>query len=93
MKSIKKMFLTSIVAVTFSAGISTAWAETVGEKAAEAKADIKEAGQDAAKATRKGVRKAKDEVCEMINGKMECIAKKAKHKIQNGVDEVKDAVK
>ena len=49
MKSVKKMFLASVVAVTFSAGISTAWAETVGEKAAEAKADIKEAGQDAAR--------------------------------------------
>jgi hypothetical protein len=28
----------------------------------------------------------------MVNGKMKCIAKKAKHKMQNAGDKIKDAV-
>ncbi|MBC7420061.1 MAG: hypothetical protein H7328_04970 [Bdellovibrio sp.] len=83
MKSFKKLFLASIVAVSFTAGLSTAIAETMGEKASEVGSDIK-------KSTKKGVRTVKDKTCEMINGKMECAAKKIGHKIQNGVDEVKD---
>ena len=52
--------------------------------------DIKEATQDAGKHIKKGARKVKDETCEMVNGKMECAAKKLKHKVKNGADEVKD---
>ncbi len=84
MKSFKKMFLASVVAVTFTAGIPTALAETVTEKVAEVGSDIK-------KSTKKGVRAVKDKTCEMVNGKMECAAKKVGNKVGNGVDEVKDA--
>ncbi len=31
-------------------------------------------------------RKAKDEVCEMVNGKMECAVKKGVNKVKDGVD-------
>jgi uncharacterized protein YjbJ (UPF0337 family) len=58
---------------------------TVKEKAAEA-------GNDTKRAVKKGARKVKDETCEMVNGKMECAAKKAKHTMQNAGDKVKDAV-
>lgn len=42
---------------------------------------------------KKGTRAAKDEVCEMVNGKMECVAKKVKHKMQNAADSVGTKVK
>lgn len=57
--------------------------ESVGEKMAEG-------GRDVKKGAKKAVRKVKDETCEMVNGKMECAAKKAGHKIENATDEVKD---
>ena len=52
--------------------------------------DVKEAVQDTKKVAKKAGRKVKDETCEMVNGKMECAAKKVGNKIKNGVDEVKD---
>lgn len=72
MKSFKKLFLASVVAVTFTAGVSTAVAETVGEKVSD------------------GVETVKDESCKMVNGKMECAAKKMKRKVKKGVDKVKE---
>lgn len=50
----------------------------------------KEAGRDVSKNAKKGARSLEDKTCEMVNGKMECTAKKVKHKVQNAVDEVKD---
>ena len=38
---------------------------------------------------KKAYRTTKDEVCELVNGKMECVAKKLKHKAQNATDAVK----
>ena len=51
---------------------------------------VKEGASDVKKEVKKGVRSAKDKTCEMVNGKMECAAKKLKHKAQNVGDEVKD---
>jgi uncharacterized membrane protein YtjA (UPF0391 family) len=56
------------------------------------KSDAKELGNDVKRGTNKAVRTVKDKTCEMINGKMECAVKKAKHSIQNGADKVEDAV-
>ncbi len=56
------------------------------------KAKVKEAGNDAARATKQGVRDVKDKTCEMVNGKMECAAQKVKHKVQQGADKVEDAM-
>lgn len=56
------------------------------------KENIKEMGNDAERATGQAVRDVKDEACEMVNGKMECAADKVKHKVQDGVDAVEDAV-
>lgn len=52
----------------------------------------KETAKDAKKTVRKGVRKAKDKTCELVNGKMECAAKKLKHGVENVGDEVSDKV-
>lgn len=59
--------------------------ETVKEK-------VSEAGNDAKRAVKKGARKVKDETCEMINGKMKCVANKIKHSAQNAGDAIEDAI-
>ena len=43
--------------------------------------------------TTKQVRQSMEETCELINGKMECIDKKANHWIHNSSGMVKDVVK
>lgn len=58
----------------------------------KAKSEVIEAGKDAKRASKKAYRKVKDETCEMINGKMECLGQKAKHSIQNVGDKIEDAV-
>jgi hypothetical protein len=50
----------------------------------------KEGVSDVKKTVRKGVRKSKDKTCELVNGKMECAAKKLKHKAQNVGDDIND---
>jgi hypothetical protein len=64
--------------------------ETTGESKVEKTAE--EAAHDAKKNAKKATRKIKDKTCEMVNGKMECTAKKIKHKAQNAMDEAKDKV-
>jgi len=67
---------------------------TVSEKVEHAyektKDTAKEAYEDGKKGVKKAYRNVKDKTCELVNGKMECVAKKAENKIKNGVDEVKD---
>jgi len=58
-------------------------AETVKES-------TKEMGRDVSKTAKKGARSLEDKTCEMVNGKMECAAKRVKHSAKNTVDEVKD---
>ncbi len=53
---------------------------------------VSEAAHDTKRAVKKGARKAKDETCEMVNGKMKCVGKKIKHAAQNAGDKVEDAV-
>lgn len=59
--------------------------ETVGEKAEEAINDTK-------RAAKKAARKVEDKTCEMVNGKMECLAKKAGNKLKDAGDKVEDAI-
>lgn len=70
-------------ALTASLGFSlSAFAEeTKGEKAETAM-------NKTADNVKKGFRSTKDKTCEMVNGKMECVAKKMKHKVQNAADSV-----
>jgi hypothetical protein len=55
-------------------------------------AEFQATGESAGTAAKKTVRKVEDKACEMVNGKLECIGKKAKHKIQNTKDEAQDKV-
>lgn len=56
------------------------------------KETAKEVANDSVRATKEAARVVKDKTCEMINGKMECAAQKAKHAIQRGADKVEDAI-
>lgn len=51
-----------------------------------------EATADMGRGIRRTSREVKDKTCELVNGKMECAARKVKHSIQNGVDKAEDAV-
>lgn len=57
-----------------------------------AKEKVKEAANDTKRAAKKAVRKAKDETCEMVDGKMKCMGQKMKHAAQNAGDKIEDAV-
>lgn len=60
--------------------------ETLGEKA-QAKMET------AKNQAKKTYRKAKDKVCDIVNGKVECEAKKLKHRAQNAADKLKAEAK
>ena len=49
-------------------------------------AETKEAWRNTKKLARKQTRNLKDQTCELVNGKMECTAKKLKHKAENAAD-------
>ncbi len=83
----KQVLMSIIASVSFMAFTPTLSFSEEGNSVA---ASVKETGRDMKKGLKKGGRKIKDETCELVNGKMECAAKKMKHKIQNGTDEVKD---
>lgn len=61
----------------------TAFAEepTLGQK-------VDQQTNKASDAIKKTARKIDDKVCETVNGKIECAAKKVKHSIQNTTDSV-----
>ena len=85
MKRTTLMTLAAACTLSF-AGLSSAYAEeTVGEK-------VKEGWQDTKKNAKQTWRNAKGELCEMVDGKAQCMAKRAKNKAKNAGDEVKDAV-
>jgi F0F1-type ATP synthase membrane subunit b/b' len=81
----------ALLSVSLAAGLSSFAnaEETKSEKTVE---QTKETGRDLKKNAKKTWRHTKDEACEMVNGKLECDGKKMKHKMQNGVDEMKDKV-
>lgn len=80
------MFLmAAIIMGVFTINLSARADDTMKEKASEA-------ANDTGRAAKKAGRAVKDKTCEMVNGKMECAAKKVKHSIQNGADNVEDAI-
>lgn len=78
-----RAILGTLVCVSFAAASPAFAAETTKEKA-------QEAARDVSKNARKGARAIKDETCTLVKGKMECAAKKLKHKAQNAGDEIRD---
>lgn len=68
--------------------VNTSYANENGDASAKAK----ELANDGKRAAKKTARKVKDEVCEMVDGKMKCVGKKIKHAAQNAADNVEDAM-
>ena len=87
-----KVNFLSICFVLFSALLVQATVFAEEDKSEAAKQKMEEVGNDTSRGAKKAWRGAKDKTCEMVNGKMECAGKKAKHSIQNGVDNVEDAI-
>lgn len=81
---------TEILLLASSLAVGVVWGTYA--TADSVKETVKEAGQDTAKGAKKMARKVKDETCELVNGKMECVGKKVKHGVQNTSDEVKDKI-
>lgn len=78
MKKYQIIALSLFLGMMLSGSFSTA-EETVGEK-------IGAAGNKTADSVKSAVRKGEDKTCEMVNGKMSCIGKKIKHKMQDASD-------
>lgn len=80
------MFLiAAIIMGVFTINLSARADDTMKEKASEA-------ASDTGRAAKKAGRVVRDKTCEMVNGKMKCAVKKVKHSIQNGADNIEDAV-
>ncbi len=80
------MHLLKIVLLSFALtlGFTTlADNETIGEKVEETSGDIQ-------KSAKKTYRKAKDETCHWVKGKLECAKDKVKNTGKNIGDEIKD---
>jgi len=78
----KRMMIASTVfAVTMGLTMIAHAEETTGEKA---KTNINKATDE----VKKDARAASDDACEMVNGKMHCVGKKMKHKMQNTKDKM-----
>lgn len=80
----KKMIFSLFCAGLIAAPSISIADDTVGEK-------VEEAANDTGRAIKKTARKAKNKTCEMVNGKMECAAKKVKNSAKNVGDKVDDA--
>lgn len=82
----------SFKASLIASALMVSMAGAVYADANSVKTNAKETWNDTKRGTKKAVRDVKDSTCEMINGKMECAAKKAGNSIKNGADKVEDAV-
>lgn len=58
----------------------------------EVKQRMEETVQGTKRVSKEVGRDAKEAVCSIVNGKVQCTVKKGKHNIQRGVDKVEDAV-
>lgn len=96
MKKIMRLFNSFAIVASLVQGCSVAYAHADNSSAEShlenGQRKSKEVLQDAKKVSKKAVRDIKDQTCEMVNGKMECVIKKATNKVKNVTDEIKDKV-
>ncbi|AUN99146.1 hypothetical protein DOM21_05250 [Bacteriovorax stolpii] len=86
-----KKSLLVLLTITLVGGFTSNYAHALG-KDETVKEKAEEMGNDTKRAAKKAVRKAQDETCEMVDGKMKCMGKKMKHAAQNVGDKIEDAV-
>ena len=71
-------------------GASALYATTDSDKVV---GEFEEAAEKVGNKVKQGVRAVKDSTCELHSTKVECAAQKAKHKIQNTVEDVSEKLK
>jgi hypothetical protein len=81
-------FTSLIFAALILGPVSFSFADTK-----EVKESVNEAAQDTSKEIKKGSHRVQEKACEMVNGKLQCLPEKAKHRASEASDEVKDLAK
>lgn len=76
-----KLLTTALFTAILSAGIYAFGEETKTEK-------LQTMGNKTVDATKRTYRNAKDELCEMIDGKAHCVVKKVVNKVKNTADKI-----
>ena len=56
------------------------------------KEKAKETYNDSVRGMKKAGRAVKDQACELVNGKMECLGEKMKSSVKNATDKMEDAL-
>ena len=82
----KGILASGLLAASLTFGVCAHAVETTSEKAAAA-------GNRAVDTTKETYRNAKNEICELVNGKMNCVAKKMKNKLRTAADKSKTKAK
>jgi len=82
----RNLFAAAVFSATMGMSIYSFAAETTTEKA-------ETLGNKATDSVKRTYRNAKNEICEIINGKEKCWVKKAKNKMRNAADEIETTTK
>jgi hypothetical protein len=83
---ITNLFASGALAASLMFGYAAHATESAGEKANADKNKVVDS-------TKETYRNAKNEICELVNGKMHCAAKKAKNKLRTAADKTKSKTK
>ncbi len=91
LKRAEKNVLYTIVATSLIGlmDMRTSFSEETTKKV---KQSMEETSNDARRGAKKAGRAIEDKTCELVNGKMECAAKRVKNDILNTTDRIEDAV-
>jgi hypothetical protein len=82
----KILTLVTLAVIGFTSQLALADESTADKM----KDDTKQAVKDTKHSVKKAGRSASDEACPIVNGKAKCAVRKAKHKVQNATDGLKD---
>ena len=74
-------YFVQIISVLLVVSFSTS---AFSEETATEKVEIQ--AEKATNSVKRGYRRVKDKTCELVDGKMNCVGKKIKHKLQNASD-------
>ncbi len=91
LKRAEKNVLYAIMATTLI-GLTGMKTSLSGETTQKTKQSMEETTNDLRRDVKKVNRAIDNQTCELINGKMECAAKRVKNGILNGTDKIEDAV-
>ena len=73
--------------------LAMSFALYLGSSAFATESSVSHTADEAGNSVKKTYRNAKDKTCEMVNGKMQCLGKKIKHKMENASDAISTEAK